>query len=151
MKAVVAPLSQKGYSSFEVVEDGRPVVSFDEETARAIREAPAPVGADEDDQPFVSSVEGQVEIHTAQFKGMAQWGLWWTGRVRLMKIEDEDWLKRYQSAQVPEAIPGAWLDVSMEITQPRDRKLPASFVVKKVKRVLPPEGPNGSMFDDNAA
>jgi len=147
MKAVVAPLAKDGYSSFEVVEKGKAVVAFDEKTARAIREAQAPVGAEDDDQPIVSSVEGQVEIHTAQFKGSAQWGLWWTGRVRLMKIEDDIWLKQYQAAQVPEAVPGAWLDVSMEITQPRDKKLPATFVVKKVKRVLPPEAPQGSMFD----
>lgn len=147
MKAVVAPLSREGYSSFEVVENGQPVVTIDKDTARSIREAQAPVGAEGDDQPFVSPVDGQVEIHTAQFKGTAQWGLWWTGRVRLMKIEDEEWLRRYQAAEVPDAVPGAWLDVSMEITQPRDKKLPASFVVKKIKRVLPPEAPQGSMFD----
>ena len=148
MKTVVAPLARKGYSDFEVVDKGKAVVHFDEETAKGIREATGPVGEDEDEQPFVSLIDGQVEIHTAQFKGNAQWGLWWTGRVRLMKIEDEIWLSEYQSAQVPEAVPGAWLDVSMEITQPRDTKQPASFVVKKVKRVLPPEQPQGSMFDD---
>lgn len=151
MKTVVAPLARNGYTDFEVVEGGRAVVRIDETAARAIREAPAPVGAAEDEQPYVSPVEGQVEIHTAQFKGTAQWGLWWTGRVRMMKIEDDDWLQRYQANKVPDAVPGAWLDVSMEITQPRDRKLPASFVVKKVKRVLPPETSQGSMFDDNAS
>jgi hypothetical protein len=150
MKAVVAPLRREGYSDFQIIEGTAKVVDIDKSTAQTISKAQAPVGADDDEQPFVSPVDGQVEIHTAQFKGSAQWGLWWTGRVRLMKIEDEEWLQRYQSNQVPEAVPGAWLDVAMEITQPRDKKLPASFVVKKVKGVLPPEGPQASMFDGNS-
>lgn len=150
MKTVVAPLSREGYTDFEVVSNGNTIVSIDERTAKNIRQATGPVTDEDEDQPFVSPVDGQVEIHTAQFRGTAQWGLWWTGRVRLMKIEDEDWLRRYQAAEVPEAIPGAWLDVAMEITQPRDRKLPASFVVKHVKGVLPPEAPQASMFDDDA-
>lgn len=149
MKTVVAPLRRQGYSDFQVIDGSATVVEIDSQTAQTIIKAQAPVGEDDGDQPFVSQVDGQVEIHTAQFKGNAQWGLWWTGRVRLMKIEDEEWLSRYQAAQVPEAVPGAWLDVTMEITQPRDRKLPASFAVKKVKGVLPPEGPQGSMFDGN--
>lgn len=148
MKTVVAPLRREGYSDFQVVDHGETVVEIDKDTARAIGDAQAPVGAEEDDQPYVSTVQGQVEIHTAQFKGSAQWGLWWTGRVRLMKIEDDDWLQRYQAAQVPEAVPGAWLDIIMEITQPRDKKLPATFIVKKVRGVLPPEGPQASMFDE---
>lgn len=146
MKAIVAPLRREGYSDFQVIEGAAKVVDIDAPTAQAISKAQAPLGADDEDQPFISTVDGQVEIHTAQFKGAAQWGLGWTGRVRLMKIEDEEWLSRYQAAQVPEAVPGAWLDVTMEITQPRDRKLPASFSVKKVKGVLPPEPPQSSLF-----
>lgn len=36
------------------------------------------------------------------------------------------------------------LNVVMEITQPRDKSLPATFVVREVKDVLPPESPQGS-------
>ncbi len=68
-----------------------------------------------------------------------------------MKMEDAVWLARYQANLEPEAVPGAWLDVTIEITQPRDKKLAASFAVKHVKRVLPPEGPQVSMFDADPA
>lgn len=142
-KQVLRPLERKGYESLDFVEGEEPVFHIEQAEAQEI--LALPVESLEESESFFSSVEGQVEIVTAQYKGNAQWGLWWTGRVRQMKIEDEEWLKRFQAGRVPDAMPGAWLDLIMEITQPRDRSLPATFVVRKIKGVLPPEG-NGELF-----
>lgn len=146
IKTVLAPLDKAGYIDFSVHHGDEEIVFIDKEEAEQIRSHVAPLTLPGQTPPYVSLVDGQVEIHTAQFKGTAQWGLGWTGRVRAMKIEDVDWLARYQSAQVPEAVPGAWLDVTMEITQPRDRTQPASFSIKKVKGVFAPEPPQIRMF-----
>ena len=136
-KQVLRPLERKGYDSLDFLEGDASIFHIDKDEAREV--IAVPLDALSQPEKFYSTVNGQVEIVTAQFKGTAQWGLWWTGRTRLMKIEDEDWLARFQAGHVPEAKPGAWLDVTMEIMQPRDRTLPASFVVRKINGVLPPE------------
>lgn len=64
-----------------------------------------------------------------------------------MKIEDSNWLSRFQAGNEPDAKPGAWLDVTMEITQPRDKLHPPTFIVQHVKRVLPPEGGQMGFLD----
>lgn len=143
VKQVLKPLERRGYQTLDFIEDGAPNFHIEKEEARAVIAAPIEPLADH--ETFFSAIQAQVEITTAQFKGNAQWGLWWTGRTRLMKIEDEPWLQRFQAGNEPDARPGAWLDVTMEITQPRDRDLPATFVVRKVNRVLPPDEP-GDLF-----
>ncbi len=148
VKTVLEPLGNKDYEDFSIIKDGKPVIKIDREEARNIREMAVPLPNETDSENFVSTVNGQVEIVTAQYKGAAQWGLWWTGRTRLMKIDDDRWLTRFQAGKEPEAKPGAWLDVTMEITQPRDKAHPPTFVVKLVKGVLPPSSDEqGALFD----
>lgn len=60
-----------------------------------------------------------------------------------MKIEDEEWLQRFQAGDEPNARPGAWLDVVMEISQPRSKDQMATFVVRKVNHTLAPESQAG--------
>jgi hypothetical protein len=67
-----------------------------------------------------------------------------------MKIEDEAWLQSFQAGREPDAKPGAWLDVVMHITQPRDRTQPAAYVVSSVNKVLPREE-SPSLFDSEEA
>ena len=55
---------------------------------------------------------------------------------------DEAWLASYQADTEPLAIPGAWLDVHMEIEQV-DGNATANYTVTKVKRVIPPERQTG--------
>jgi hypothetical protein len=144
-KAVLKPLERRGYETLDFVADGVPSFHIEKEEARAVIAAPTePLTENES---FFSSIQAQVEITTAQYKGNAQWGLWWTGRTRFMKIEDEEWLQSFQAGHESNAGPGAWLDVTLEITQPRDRDLPASYVVRKVNGVIPPEEP-GELFPD---
>ncbi|WP_419816157.1 hypothetical protein [Glacieibacterium sp.] len=76
IKTVLSPLEKEGYDDFEIIDNGERVVSIDRETARAIRASSAPVGADDSEAPYVSTLDGQVEIHTARFRGTAEWGLW---------------------------------------------------------------------------
>lgn len=146
VKTVLDPLKNPEYRDFSIHEGDQPLVEIDRDEARSIRESAVPL-ASKASKDFVSTVDGQVEIVTAQFKGNAQWGLWWTGRTRLMKVEDESWLKSFQAGEEPDAKPGAWLDVTMQITQPRDRAQPATFAVLKVKKVIRAESQDG-LFDD---
>ncbi len=143
VKQVLKPLERRGYQTLDFIEDGTPNFHIEKEEARAV--IAAPIEPLTEQESFFSVTQAQVEITTAQYKGNAQWGLWWTGRNRLMKIEDEPWLQSFQAGNEPNARPGAWLDVTMEITQPRDREQPATFVVRKVNRVLPPDEP-GDLF-----
>lgn len=146
VKTVLDPLKNPDYRDFSIHSGEDQLVEIDREEARNIRESAVPLSATAATDDFVSVVDGQVEIVTAQFKGSAQWGLWWTGRTRLMKIEDEAWLKSFQAGNEPEAKPGAWLDVTMQIVQPRDKSQPASFSVLNVKRIIPAEVQDG-LFD----
>ena len=152
IKTVLEPLKSEDYSDFSIRRGEEKLVEIDRKEARNIRLHAVPLPPEIEPETFVSLVDGQVEIVTAQYKGIAQWGLWWTGRTRLMKIEDTDWLERFQTGQEPDARPGAWLDVTMEITQPRDKLHPPTFIVQKIKRVLPPasDGQTG-LFDDYAS
>lgn len=148
IKTVLDPLRKDDYSDFSILKGDDKLVEIDREEARNIRQHAAPLPLATEPDNFVSTVDGQVEIVTAQYKGNAQWGLWWTGRTRLMKIEDTEWLERFQAGREPDARPGAWLDVTMEISQPRDKTQPASFIVHKVKSVLPPAEDDAGLFDD---
>lgn len=147
VKTVLDPLKNPDYRDFSIHSGASSVVEIDREEARNIRETATPLSADVPSDDFLSVVDGQVEIVTAQFKGNAQWGLWWTGRTRLMKIEDDAWLKSFQAGEEPDAKPGSWLDVSMQIVQPRDKAQPASYTVLKVKGVIPAEIQDG-LFDE---
>jgi hypothetical protein len=138
IKTVLDPLSLPDYEDFSILHNQKPLVKIDRDEARNIQSKALPLPSEIETENFVSMVDGQVEIVTAQYKGNAQWGLWWTGRTRMMKIEDERWLAKFQAGDEPVARPGAWLDVSMEITQPRNKTNPPSFAVKKVKGVIPP-------------
>ncbi|MDR6834667.1 MULTISPECIES: hypothetical protein [unclassified Sphingopyxis] len=149
VKTVLEPLGNPDYEDFSIIQGDEALVQIDRDEAQNIRSMAQPLPSEEAEaENFISTVDGQVEIVTAQFKGAAQWGLWWTGRTRQMKIEDEHWLSRFQTGGEPEAVPGAWLDVTMEITQPRDKAHPPTFVVKRVKGVLPPSADQQTdMFD----
>lgn len=138
IKTVLDPLLNPDYRDFSIRSGDIPLVEIDREEALNIRNHATPLPDEEEIETFVSTVDGQVEIVTAQFKGNAQWGLWWTGRTRQMKIDDERWLARFQAGEESDAKPGAWLDVTMEVTQFRDKSHAPTFVVKKVKGVLPP-------------
>ncbi|MCK0098451.1 hypothetical protein MWU38_03550 [Qipengyuania sp. S6317L1] len=138
VKTVLEPLHQPDYEDFTILTEDKPLLQIDREEARHIKSRALPLPSETEPESFVSMVDGQVEIVTAQYKGSAQWGLWWTGRTRQMKIDDERWLERFQNGDEPDARPGAWLDVTMEITQPRDKKSPPSFLVKHVKQIIPP-------------
>lgn len=147
VKTVLDPLKNPDYRDFSIHAGEERLVEIDRDEARNIRESAVPLSVSSATDDFVSVVDGQVEIVTAQFKGNAQWGLWWTGRTRLMKIEDEPWLKNFQAGNESEAKPGAWLDVTMQIVQPRDKAQPANFSVLRVKRVIPSETQD-RLFDD---
>jgi hypothetical protein len=151
-KRVLKPLERDGYSSMGFYQDEQPVVEYDNtEAARVTRRAPDErEKASENleaipDEIGLQQVDGQVEIVTAQYVGNAQWGLRWIGKIRQMKMADEAWLASYQADTEPAAIPGAWLDVHMEIEQV-DGGASASYTVTKVKRVIPPERQTG-FFD----
>lgn len=148
VKTVLDPLNQPDYEDFSIVKGDKALVKINRDEAHNIRKYALPLPDENEPENFVSLVEGQVEIVTAQYKGNAQWVLWWTGRNRNMKVEDDKWLARFQSGEVGDAIPGAWLDVTMEITQPRNKDHPPSFIVKNVKGVLPPPS-QGDMLNDN--
>jgi hypothetical protein len=147
VKTVLAPLGLPDYDDFTILQGDKPLVQIDRDEARNIQSKALPLPSEIEPENFVSMVDGQVEIVTAQYKGNAQWGLWWTGRTRMMKIEDERWLSRFQTGDEPDARPGAWLDVTMEITQPRDKAHPPAFAVKIVKGVIPPSE-QGNFLDD---
>ncbi len=149
VKTVLAPLSLPDYDDFTILQGDKPLVQIDRDEARNIQSKALPLPSEIEPEDFVSMVDGQVEIVTAQYKGNAQWGLWWTGRTRMMKVEDERWLARFQAGFEPDAKPGAWLDVTMEITQPRDKAHPPTFVVKIIKGVIPPSE-QGDLLDDIA-
>ena len=152
-KRVLKPLEKEGYDSLAFYQGDKPVVEFDDiEAARVTKRAPddgeAGISAnDSETAPDMGpqQVDGQVEIVTAQFIGNAQWGLRWLGKIRQMKMADEAWLASYQADTEPLAIPGAWLDVHMEIEQV-DGSVTASYTVTKVKRVIPPKKQTG-LFD----
>ena len=150
IKTVLAPLESSDYSDFSIRQNEKQIVEITRQEAQNIRANAVPLPSKTEDGEFISTIRAQVEIVTAQFKGSAQWGLWWTGRTRLMNIADLDWLSRYQSGNEPNAIPGAWLDIMLEISQPRDRKLPAAYTVREVKGVIPPENDQAGFFTDDA-
>lgn len=139
-KKVLKPLEQKGCDKFGLYEHDKPVVEYnDVEAERFIKRAPTQ-GTDSSrplDALAVQKVEGAVEIVTAQFQGAAQWRMGWMGKKYLMKIEDEEWLNQYQAGHVRDVIPGARLDVIMEIDMPTSNSEPA-FAIKKVRSVIPP-------------
>ena len=152
-KRVFKPLERQGYDSLAFYEGDEPVVEVNElEAARVTKRAPddgqALIAGNEVPPPHEvgpQKVDGQVEIVTAQYVGNAQWGLRWLGKIRQMRMGDEVWLASYQTDLEPLAIPGAWLDVLMEIEQV-DGSATASYTVVKVKRVIPPERQSG-LFD----
>lgn len=152
-KRVLKPLEKDGYDSLGFYQGDKPVVEYnDTEAARVTKRAPDDAdgfasGNVDEAPPEVGpqQVDGQVEIVTAQYVGNAQWGLRWLSKIRQMKMADEAWLTSYQADAEPLAIPGAWLDVHMEIEQV-DGSAAASFTVTKVKRVIPPERQAG-LFD----
>ena len=151
-KRVLKPLEKDGYDSLGFYQGDKAVVEYDDtEAARVTKRAPddgeavSRTAADAPPDMGPQKVDGQVEIVTAQFIGNAQWGLRWLGKIRQMKMADEAWLASYQADTEPLAIPGAWLDVHMEIEQV-DGNAAASYTVTKVKRVIPPEKQTG-LFD----
>lgn len=151
-KRVLKPLAKDGYDSMGFYQGDKAVVEYDDtEAARVTKRAPdegeAVSGNATDAPPDMGpqQVDGQVEIVTAQYVGSAQWGLRWLGKIRQMKMADEAWLASYQADTELDAIPGAWLDVHMEIEQ-MNGSAAASYSVTKVKRVIPPEKQTG-LFD----
>ncbi len=144
-KRVLKPLEHDGYDSMGFYQDDQQVVQYDNTEAERVTNRAPDDGETRSESAKDSTVsmgpqqvDGQVEIVTAQFIGNAQWGLRWLGKIRQMKMADEAWLESYQADTEPLAIPGAWLDVHMEIEQ-ADGSAAASYTVTKVKRVIPPE------------
>lgn len=78
VKTVLAPLSLPDYDDFTILQGDKPLVNIDRDEARNIQSKALPLPSEIEPESFISMVDGQVEIVTAQYKGNAQWGLWWT-------------------------------------------------------------------------
>jgi len=133
VKTVLDPLKNPDYRDFSVRQNDAPLIVIDKAEAANIQAVSAPLPppvleSDEDRQV----IKARVMVKTQRNEGKAQWELKWAARAEWASIDDTQWLEKFQSGQVPLAIP-FYLDVEMQmITSRTNPDAPARFHVIKV-------------------
>lgn len=148
---VLAPLREQGYESLDFSQGDDVSVSFNEEDIPA---------ADGSDLPEVipqnvrkSTIRAQVRIRRAAYEGASRWTLIYR-RAYEMRIEDQEWLGRFQSG-LESAPPGSWLDVDLEETYVTSESGeidgdPSYRVTKVHKVILPTEQVTMKLSDESS-
>jgi len=149
---VLAPLREEGYESLDFSQGDDVSVSFEE------GDVPA---ADGSDLPEVipqnvrkSKIRAEVRIRRAAYEGASRWTLIYR-RAYEMRIEDQEWLGRFQNG-MESAPPGSWLDVDLEETYVTSESGeidgdPSYRVIKVHKVILPTEQVTMKMSDESSS